>query len=42
MEVKCGEKQSGLFMVIMVFDFCSIRKHVERKKVSLSCKSCIQ
>ena len=29
--VKCGEKQSDLSMVIMVFDFCSIRKHVERK-----------
>ena len=31
MGVKCGEKQSDLSMVIMVFDFCSIRKHVERK-----------
>ena len=29
--VKCEEKQSDLSMVIMVFDFCSIRKHVERK-----------
>ena len=31
MGVKCGEKQSDLYMVIMVFDFFSIRKHVERK-----------
>ena len=31
MGVKCGEKQSDLSMVIMVFDFCSIRKHVKRK-----------
>ena len=39
-EEKCGEKQSDLSMTMMVFDFCSIRKHVEN--VSLSCKGCIQ
>ena len=33
MGVKCGEKKkkNDLIMVIMVFDFCPIRKHVERK-----------
>ena len=31
MGVKCGEKHSDLSMVIMVFDSCSIRKHVDRK-----------
>ena len=31
--VKCGEKQSDLSTVIMVFDFCSIMKHVKRKTI---------
>ena len=37
-EEKCGEKKSDLSMVMMVFDFCSIRKSVERKKFLCSIK----